>query len=464
MSKRIADLTEANIDTPFGCTGWLTRLEKRKKMAFGAISDGSSGMLQFVIRKDRFDDFSDLFERGSVGASVKIDGTIVASPGAGQPFELSPNTVEVIGTVADIASYKFGAKRMKSATQETHLKSMEEIRQYCHQRARDPTFASVMRIRSAADFACHGFYYERGFTRIHTPIITQSDCEGAGEAFQLCPVSGREFFGDPAFLTVSGQLELETFYPMGPVYTFGPTFRAENSHTKRHLAEFWMIEAEIITESLEELLQVEENFLKYVIAHVLTFCQQDLSRLEETISPDRIAYLQSILDADFVRLPYGEAIKLLQKTVDEDGTEFKVYPAWGIDLGAEHEKWITEQHFGCPVFITNYPAIIKAFYMLYDPPTEDGLQTVAAADLLVPGIGEIIGGSLREHRLELLIQKMQQLGVHQEALEFYLQLRRDGTVPHGGFGLGFERLVMLLTGVQNIRDTIPFPRWAGHCS
>ena len=385
-------------------------------------------------------------------------GALVESGGRGQRYEIQASRVEVVGWVEDPDTYPIQPK----------AHSFEFLREVAHLRPRTNTFGAITRVRHAAAQAIHRYFDERGYYWIHTPIITASDAEGAGEMFRVSTLDqvnpprtpagaidyGKDFFGRETFLTVSGQLNVECYcLAMSNVYTFGPTFRAENSNTSRHLAEFWMVEPEIAFADINDLADVAEDFLKYIFRAVLDACPDDMAFFEKRIEPTAISRLEKLIETEFVRLDYAEAIEILRAS----GVRFE-YPAeWGLDLQTEHERYLTEKHFNAPVVVMNYPSEIKAFYMRL---SDDG-RTVAALDVLAPGIGEIIGGSQREERLDVLERRMDELGLDKEHYAWYRDLRRYGTVPHAGFGLGFERLINYISGMANIRDVIPFPRVPG---
>ncbi|MBC7197061.1 MAG: asparagine--tRNA ligase, partial [Deferribacterales bacterium] len=386
----------------------------------------------------------------NTGASVNIYGDLIESPGKGQKWEVKANRIELVGE-ADPESYPLQKKRH----------SDEFLRQIAHLRPRTNKYGAIFRIRSEASFAVHNFFRERGFYYIHTPIITGSDCEGAGEMFRVTTLKEGEkitpeglkddFFGKAAYLTVSGQLNVENFAcSLGKVYTFGPTFRAENSNTPKHASEFWMIEPEVAFATLKENMELAEDFVKYLISHLLKYSREDLELFFNFVDKGLEGKLNNVLDSSFERLEYKDAIKILEKS----GKKFEFEVGYGKDLQTEHERYLTEEYFKKPVFVINYPKTIKPFYMYQN----DDKKTVAAMDLLVPGVGELIGGSQREDRLDLLKKAINDLGMNEEDYWWYLELRKYGTVPHSGFGLGFERFLMFVTGVSNIRDVIPFPR------
>ncbi len=437
--------------------GWVRSNRDSKTFGFIVINDGTYFETLQVVYSDTLTNFAELTKL-NVGSAVVVKGTIVATPNAKQPFEMQAAEVMVEGVSS--ADYPLQKKRH----------SFEYLRTIPHLRARTNTFQAVFRVRSLIAYAIHTFFQERGFVYVHTPLITGSDCEGAGEMFQVTTLDLKEtpmtedgqvdfsqdFFGKPANLTVSGQLNLETYaFAFKNVYTFGPTFRAENSNTTRHAAEFWMIEPEIAFADLTDDMVLAESMLKHVIRYVLENAPVEMAFFNQFVDTGLIERLNGVVNSDFGHVTYTEAIEILEKHNDE--FEYKVF--WGCDLQTEHERYLTEKEFKRPVFVTDYPKEIKAFYMKLN---EDG-KTVAAMDCLVPGIGEIIGGSQREDNLELLEQRMDELGLNKEDYDFYLDLRRYGSVRHAGFGLGFERCVMYLTGMGNIRDVIPFPRTVKNC-
>jgi len=449
-------------------SGWVRTFRSNR---FIALNDGSTlNNLQCVVDFEAFD--SDLLKRITTGSALRLRGTLVESQGRGQRFELQVSALEILGD-ADPDKYPIQPKKH----------TMEFLREQAHLRIRTNTFGAVMRIRSAVSFAVHHYLTSNGFYNFHAPIITGSDAEGAGEMFRVStldpkspPLSddgtvdfGQDFFGKETNLTVSGQLEAEAYaMGLGKVYTFGPTFRAENSNTSRHLAEFWMIEPEMAFYDLDANMDLAEDFIQNVLRYVLEHCMEDLEFLEKRLLDEEkskpqaersqmplIEKLRFVTDQPFKRVTYTEAIEILRNSKPNKKKQF-AYPidTWGTDLQSEHERYLVEKHFNCPVILFNYPAKIKAFYMRLN---EDG-ETVRAMDILFPGIGEIVGGSQREERLDVLQEKMKQLGVDEKELWWYLDLRRFGTVVHSGFGLGFERLVQFATGMGNIRDVIPFPR------
>ncbi len=427
--------------------GWVKTKRSSKNVSFIQLNDGSTLKdLQVVVDGDLPDHH--LVESLTTGSSVGVVGTLVESPGKGQRFEVQAKHLEVLGE-ADPESYPLQKKRH----------TPEFLREIAHLRPRTNTFGAMARLRNAIAFAIHSFFQSRGFLYIHTPIITASDAEGAGSMFRvttLDPLDPRanpeeDFFGKPAFLTVSGQLEAEIFaLALADVYTFGPTFRAENSNTARHLAEFWMVEPEVAFCDLDGLAELSEDFLKYVFAYVLEHCRDDMAFFNQWYDDGAVSTLEGIVESSFERLTYTEAVDILQKS----GEDFEFPVEWGRDLQSEHERYLTEKRLQRPVVVTDYPREIKAFYMRLN---DDG-RTVRAMDVLVPRIGEIIGGSQREDRLDVLVDRLKQSGLDEDRYWWYLDLRRYGSVPHAGFGLGFERTVQFVTGMQNIRDVSPFPR------
>ena len=440
--------------------GWVKSVRDMKNFGFVTINDGSCFRdLQVVMNRDDLANYDEIAHQ-NVSAALICTGTVKLTPDAPQPFELTAETIEVEGPSAP--DYPLQKKRA----------TVEFLRTQQHLRPRTNLFRAVFRIRSVAAAAIHRFFQDRGFVYVNTPIITTSDCEGAGEMFRVttfdpahAPLTdagevdwSQDFFGKAASLTVSGQLNAENFaMAFGDVYTFGPTFRAENSNTTRHAAEFWMIEPEIAFADLADDMDLAEDMLKYVINDVMETCPDELNMLNKFVDTGLIARLTHVATSDFARVTYTEAIEILEAAVAA-GHTFEYPVSWGIDLQTEHERFLTEEHFKCPTFVTDYPAEIKAFYMRLN---DDG-KTVAAADCLVPGIGEIIGGSQREERLDVLERRIAELGMDASQYKYYLDLRRFGTCKHAGFGLGFERLVMYLTGVGNIRDVIPHPRTVGN--
>ena len=461
LSKQpVGDSVEVN--------GWVKTFRSNR---FIALNDGSTiHNIQCVVDFENFDDA--LLKQITTGAALKISGTLVESQGKGQSVEIQANDVFVHG-VSDPETYPIQPKKH----------SLEFLREKAHLRVRTNTFAAVMRIRSALSFAIHSYFQQHGFYYMHAPIITGSDAEGAGEMFRVSTLDaknppldengavdyGEDFFGKETNLTVSGQLEAETYaMGLGKVYTFGPTFRAENSNTSRHLAEFWMIEPEVAFNDLDANMDLAEDFIKWILQYVLDNCSDDLEFLENRLLDEEkskpqqersemalIEKLKFVVDNNFKRVSYTEAIDILKDSKPNKKKKFQyIIEEWGADLQSEHERFLVEKHFKCPVILFDYPANIKAFYMRLN---EDG-KTVRAMDVLFPGIGEIVGGSQREERLEVLQQKIKDLGIDEKELWWYLDLRRFGTAVHSGFGLGFERMIQFATGMGNIRDVIPYPR------
>jgi len=438
--------------------GWVrTRRDSKAGFSFLELNDGSCfGNIQ-VIAEAALSNYETEIKKLSAGCSVTVEGLVKESPGKGQATEVQATRITVHGS-ADVETYPLQKKRH----------SFEFLRTIAHLRPRTNTFGAVARVRNCVCHSIHQFFQEQGFLYVHTPVITASDCEGAGEMFQVTtldldkvPKRGpdidflQDFFDRPAFLTVSGQLEAEIFAcGLGKVYTFGPTFRAENSNTARHLAEFWMIEPEMAFCDLEGNMDLAERLLKRLFGDVLEKCPEDMEFFNLRIDKTVIATLRAIIDAEFVRLPYTEAIEILKGS----GAKFEFPVEWGADLQSEHERYLTEKHFTAPVILYDYPRTIKPFYMRVN---DDG-RTVRAMDVLVPKVGEIIGGSQREERLDVLQQRMKEQNLNPEDYWWYLDLRRYGTVPHSGFGLGLERVVQFITGMSNIRDVIPFPRTPGN--
>ncbi len=451
---KIVDLFDpALIDTEVCAKGWVRTRRGNKHVQFVALNDGSTiRNIQIVFDMSRFTD--EQLKPVTTGSSICVTGRLVASAGKGQTVEIQADTLEVYGT-ADPEAYPLQKKGH----------TLEFLREKAHLRPRTNTFGAILRVRSALAFAIHKFFNERGFFYLHTPLITASDCEGAGAMFQVTTLDlnelpktedGRvdfsaDFFGKPTALTVSGQLEGELgATSLGAIYTFGPTFRAENSNTPRHLSEFWMIEPEVAFNDINDNMDLAEDFIKYCIKYALDHCREDIEFLAEHYDKDLIPRLESVLATDFVRLTYTEGVKILE----ESGHKFEYPVYWGADLQSEHERYLVEQHFKRPVILTDYPAEIKAFYMKQN---DDG-KTVRAMDVLFPAIGEIIGGSEREENFDKLSRRIEELNIPMKDMWWYLDTRRFGTVPHSGFGLGFERLVLFVTGMTNIRDVIPFPR------
>ena len=448
---------EAFLDQEITIGGWVRSNRDSKAFGFLMISDGSFFEQMQVVYHDTMANFAEIC-KVNVGAAVIVRGKLVATPQAKQPFEIQAEEVTVEGPSAP--DYPLQKKRH----------SAEFLRTITHLRPRTNLFQATFRVRSVLAFAIHKFFQERGFVYVHTPLITSSDCEGAGEMFHVTTFDlanvpkteagdvdfSQDFFGKETNLTVSGQLNVEAFcQAFRSVYTFGPTFRAENSNTTRHAAEFWMIEPEIAFADLQDDMELAESMLKYVIRYVLENCPEEMAFFNNFVDKGLLDRLNHVVNSDFGRITYTEAIEILEKY--NDRFDYKVF--WGCDLQTEHERCLTEEIFKKPIFVTNYPKEIKAFYMKLN---EDG-KTVAAMDCLVPGIGEIIGGSQREDNYDLLMKRLEELGMDESTYDFYLDLRKYGTTRHAGFGLGFERCVMYLTGMGNIRDVLPFPRTVGTC-
>jgi asparaginyl-tRNA synthetase len=455
MIKRIhAVLQGKEVGSALTIQGWVRTRRDTGSFSFLEINDGSCLANLQVIAESTLDNYSEEVKKLSAGCSVIISGTLAESPAKGQDVELHAETVEVVGW-ADSEEYPLQKKRH----------SFEFLREISHLRPRTNALGAVARVRSRLSFAVHQFFQERGFYQVHTPIITTSDCEGAGEMFTVTTENAatngtaksaeqKAFFGKAAGLTVSGQLQAEVYaLSLGDVYTFGPTFRAENSHTSRHLSEFWMIEPEMAFCDLARNMQIAEEMLKYVLEDVLQNCQEDMALFHKFIEKGLIDKLKMVVENDFQHITYTEAIELLSKA----SKKFEFPVSWGIDMQAEHERYLTEDVFKKPLIVTDYPLSIKPFYMRVN---DDG-KTVAAMDILVPGIGEIVGGSQREERYDVLHKRMVEAGINVEEYAWYLDLRKYGSVPHSGFGLGFERLVQYVTGMANIREVIPFPRTPG---
>lgn len=436
-------------------SGWVRTLRDSKTYAFIELNDGSFFKnLQIVAEEESLNNFKEVIHYG-VGTAIRCVGTLVLTPGAKQPFEIKATEIALVG--ACDSEYPLQKKRH----------TFEYLRTIAHLRPRTNTFSAVFRIRSLAAQAIHEFFHDLNFVYVNTPIITGSDAEGAGEMFRVTTLDmdnvpreegrvdyAQDFFGQEANLTVSGQLNAETYaVALRNVYTFGPTFRAEKSYTPRHAAEFWMIEPEVAFADLAQDMELAEDMVRFVLARVMEQAPEEMDFLNSFVDKGLKERLQLVLQSDFGRVTYTEAIEILEKS----GQSFEYPVYWGCDLQTEHERYLTEKHFGKPVFVCDYPKEIKAFYMRQN---EDG-KTVAAMDLLVPGIGELIGGSQREERLDVLEARMEELGLEKESYWWYLELRKYGSVPHSGFGLGFERLIMYLTGMSNIRDVIPFPRTTG---
>ena len=447
MTSRIKEIFQTGQpDQSVTVQGWVRTKRELKEFTFLEVNDGSSLANLQVILEPTLPDYENVLKTISTGTAIAVSGNLVLSPGKGQNIELKAAEITLYGDCP--ADYPLQKKRH----------SFEFLRTIAHLRGRTNTLGAVMRVRNACATAIHTFFQEKGFIWVHTPIITANDCEGAGELFTVTSLDlkkpanfAEDFFGKRAYLTVSGQLQAEVMaMALSNVYTFGPTFRAENSNTSRHLAEFWMVEPEMAFCDLEGDQDLAEAFLKYIFKFVLENCPEDLQFFNERIDKTVLSTAENIVNSEFGRITYSEAIELLEKA----DRQFEFPVEWGVDLQSEHERYLAEELFKKPVIVTNYPKTIKAFYMRLD----DNNKTVSAMDILAPKIGEIIGGSQREERLDVLIQRMQEQGMNPDDLWWYLDLRRYGSVPHAGFGLGFERLVQFMTGMTNIRDVIPFPR------
>ncbi len=454
----VADVLKGKyaVGTSLTVKGWIrTRRDSKAGISFLAIHDGSCFNPVQAVVPNELDNYEADVLRLTTGCSVEVTGSVAASQGSGQSFELQASAVKVIGWVDDPDTYPMAAKRH----------SIEFLREQAHLRPRTNLMGAVTRVRNCLAQAIHRFFHEQGFAWVSTPIITASDCEGAGEMFRVSTLDmenlprndkggidySQDFFGKEAFLTVSGQLNAETYAcALSKVYTFGPTFRAENSNTSRHLAEFWMVEPEVAFADLADNARLAEQLLKYVFQAVLDERRDDLEFFAERIDKEAIHRLEHFVSSDFAQVDYTDAITILENC----GKTFEYPVSWGIDLSSEHERYLAEEHFKAPVVVKNYPKDIKAFYMRLN---DDG-KTVAAMDVLAPGIGEIIGGSQREERLDVLDARLAEMDLNKEDYWWYRDLRRYGSVPHAGFGLGFERLVVYVTGMANVRDVIPFPR------
>ena len=458
MEKRIKvkDLLKCEAGRKVTVKGWVRTKRGNKNVAFIALNDGSTiNNIQIVVDKTAFEE--SLLTKITTGAAIRVSGDLVESVGSGQSVEIQAGEIEIYGE-CDPMRYPLQKKDT----------SFEYLRTVAHMRPRTNTFGAILRIRNQMAFAIHKFFNEKGFVYLHTPLITASDCEGAGQMFKVTTLDlenvprnkkgevdyTKDFFGKETSLTVSGQLEGELgATALGEIYTFGPTFRAENSNTPRHLAEFWMIEPEMAFYDIKDNMDLAEEFIKYLVKHALDNCMDDIKFLNDRYDNELISRLEGVADTEFVRLPYTEGIRILEEAI-ANGTSFEYPVGWGTDLQSEHERYLVEQHFKKPVILTDYPKDIKAFYMKQN---EDG-KTVRAMDVLFPKIGEIIGGSEREASLEKLENRISELGMSRRGLEWYIDTRRFGSVPHSGFGLGFERLLLFVTGMSNIRDVIPFPR------
>jgi len=464
--KQLYRETERFLNKPVTVSGWVRTARSSGATSFIELNDGTFFKRVQIVFDESLENFSAM-SKVALGTALEVEGTLVPSPAAGQPFEIKADKITVLGEMA--AGYPLQKKNH----------SFEFLRTVAHLRPRTNTFQAVLRLRSVLSFAIHKFFQERGFVYVQTPIITGSDCEGAGEMFAVTTLPlanvpkndkgevdfAQDFFGKKTGLTVSGQLEGEACaLAFRNIYTFGPTFRAENSNTARHASEFWMIEPEIAFAELTDDMCLAEDMMKYLINYILENLPEEMAFFNERIDKTVLERLENIRNSKFEHVTYTEAVEMLLKS----GQKFEFPVSWGIDLQTEHERYLTEKIFKKPVFVTDYPKAIKAFYMRQnDPPTATQLggqarETVAAMDLLVPGVGEIIGGSQREERLDLLEQRMKEVGLKQEDYSWYLDLRRYGGVKHAGFGLGFERAIMYLSGIANIRDVLPFPRTPGN--
>ena len=456
IRTKVKDLLRMEPGQDVLAKGWVRTKRGNKGIAFIALNDGSTiNNVQIVVDKTLFPE--DLLPRITTGACIGVTGTLVESVGSGQAVEIQAREIEVYG---ECDPMRFPLQKKDT--------SFEYLRTVAHLRMRTNTFGAVLRIRNQMAFAIHEYFHAKGFVYLHTPLITASDCEGAGQMFHVTTLDlnnipknkkggvdfAKDFFGRETSLTVSGQLEGELgATALGEIYTFGPTFRAENSNTPRHLAEFWMIEPEMAFYDINDNMDLAEDFIKHLVQYALDHCYDDIKFLCDRYDPELIDRLRGVIGTEFVRLEYTEGIRILEQAV-KDGVQFEYPVSWGIDLQSEHERYLVEKHFGRPVILTGYPKDIKAFYMKQN---EDG-KTVRAMDVLFPKIGEIIGGSEREASLEKLEKRIDELQMSRKNLEWYIDTRRFGTCPHSGFGLGFERLLLFVTGMANIRDVIPFPR------
>ncbi len=457
--QKIKELIKLEISEPKEAVvkGWIRTKRESKKLTFLAVSDGSCpATLQIVIKED-FPNYAEIIKQLSSGTSLMITGDLVKSKGAEQPVEMVAKEIQIYG-LCDALEYPLQKKEL----------TYEYLREIAHLRPRTATFGAVFRMRHSMAFAIHKFFNDKGFYYIHTPIITGSDCEGAGEMFKVTTLPleaipktkdgkvdfDKDFFGKETNLTVSGQLEGELFaLALGEIYTFGPTFRAENSNTSRHASEFWMIEPEMAFCELPELMNLEEEFVKYLIKYAFDHCADELEFFDKNIEGGLIERLRMVLETEFERVTYRDAVKILEEAEASGAVKFEVTPSWQVEIATEHERYLTEKHFKKPIILHNFPREFKAFYMFQN---EDG--TVRGTDVLVPRIGEILGGSEREWRLDRLTGRIKELGLSEQDYWWYVDTRKFGSVPHAGFGLGFERLLMFITGMQNIRDVCAFPR------
>lgn len=455
--KQLKELPETQAGTEITVKGWVRTVRNQKTFSFIELNDGSTLSNFQVVADPQTEDYLKVIDKLSTGVSVAITGTLKKGPNENSALELHAKKIEVIGT-CDPETYPMQKKRH----------TFEFLRSIAHLRPRTNTIGAVTRLRNALAYATHKFFQEKGFLYVHTPIITASDCEGAGKMFQVTTLDlnnvpkndkkqvdySQDFFATPAFLTVSGQLNGEIYAcAMNDIYTFGPTFRAENSNTSRHLAEFWMIEPEMAFADINDDMENAESYLKYVLKYALENCQEDMQFFDKHVSNGLIERLQQVVSTPFERASYSFAVRILEKS----NKAFEYPVKWGCDLQSEHERYLAEEYFGKPVILTDYPKEIKSFYMRQN---EDG-KTVAAMDVIVPKIGEIIGGSQREERLDRLEQRMRELKMAPDPYWWYLELRKYGSVPHAGYGVGFERLIQFASGMENIRDVIPFPRFPG---
>ncbi len=457
VRTKVKDLLKSKPGTDVLAKGWVRTKRGNKLVAFIALNDGSTiNNIQIVVDKARIGD--DVLSKVTTGACIRVEGKLVESVGSGQTVEIQASAIEVYGE-CDPVRYPLQKKDT----------SFEYLRSVAHLRMRTNTFGAVLRIRNQMAFAIHEYFHSKGFVYLHTPLITESDCEGAGQMFQVTTLDMQkplprnkkgsvdytaDFFGKQTSLTVSGQLEGELgATALGEIYTFGPTFRAENSNTPRHLAEFWMIEPEMAFYDINDNMDLAEDFIKHLVRYALEHCADDIQFLNDKYDPELVERLRGVADTEFVRLEYTDGIKILEEAISS-GVKFEYPVYWGVDLQSEHERYLVEKHFRRPVILTGYPKEIKAFYMKQD---ENG-KTVRAMDVLFPKIGEIIGGSERESSLKKIEDRINELGMSRKNLEWYIDTRRFGSCPHSGFGLGFERLLLFVTGMQNIRDVIPFPR------
>lgn len=457
VRTKVKDLLKAEAGQEVLAKGWVRTKRGNKNVAFIALNDGSTiNNIQVVVDKTVISD--EILSKISTGACIGVCGSLVESVGSGQAVEIQASEIEVYGE-CDPMRYPLQKKDT----------SFEYLRTVAHMRPRTNTFGAILRVRNQMAFAIHEYFHSKGFVYLNTPLITESDCEGAGQMFQVTTLDlneplprnkkggidySKDFFGKQTSLTVSGQLEGELgATALGEIYTFGPTFRAENSNTPRHLAEFWMVEPEMAFYDINDNMDLAEDFIKHLVKYALDNCYDDIKFLNDRYDPELLDRLQGVIGTEFVRLEYTEGIKILEQAIAE-GTQFEYPVYWGVDLQSEHERYLVEKHFGRPVILTGYPKDIKAFYMKQD---ENG-KTVRAMDVLFPKIGEIIGGSERESSLDKLEARIAELGMSRKNLEWYIDTRRFGSCPHSGFGLGFERLLLFVTGMQNIRDVIPFPR------